>query len=156
MSSNYSGRTTPYSDVDHPHRITYYPFSEISNRSLKDIAEKPSAPTATNLDTGKRTATSTNAHIANYTNPTTRNTYASSNHLDLTVNPKHPLNKNHPPHHHSPSESHIKKDSKQENPYPPSHHPPRPPLPAEKSPKIREKEKKETSYPRTKKDRKGH
>ena len=28
MSSNYSGRTTPHSDVDHPHRITYSPFNE--------------------------------------------------------------------------------------------------------------------------------
>ena len=28
MSSNYSGRTTPHSDVDHPHRITYSPFRE--------------------------------------------------------------------------------------------------------------------------------
>ena len=28
MSSNYSGRTTPHSDVDHPHRITYSPFDE--------------------------------------------------------------------------------------------------------------------------------
>ena len=28
MSSNYSGRTTPYSDVDHPHHITYSPFNE--------------------------------------------------------------------------------------------------------------------------------
>ena len=28
MSSNYSGRTTPHSDVDHPHRITYSPFKE--------------------------------------------------------------------------------------------------------------------------------
>ena len=28
MSSNYSGRTTPNSDVDHPHRITYSPFNE--------------------------------------------------------------------------------------------------------------------------------
>ena len=28
MSSNYSGNTTPHSDVDHPHRITYSPFNE--------------------------------------------------------------------------------------------------------------------------------
>ena len=28
MSSNYSGRTSPHSDVDHPHRITYSPFNE--------------------------------------------------------------------------------------------------------------------------------
>ena len=28
MSSNHSGRTSPYSDVDHPHRITYSPFRE--------------------------------------------------------------------------------------------------------------------------------
>ena len=28
MSSNYSRRTTPHSDVDHPHRITYSPFNE--------------------------------------------------------------------------------------------------------------------------------
>ena len=28
MSSNHSGRTSPYSDVDHPHRITYSPFNE--------------------------------------------------------------------------------------------------------------------------------
>ena len=28
MSSNHSGRTTPYDDVDHPHRITYSPFNE--------------------------------------------------------------------------------------------------------------------------------
>ena len=28
MSSNHSGRTTPHSDVDHPHRITYSPFRE--------------------------------------------------------------------------------------------------------------------------------
>ena len=28
MSSNHSGQTTPYSDVDHPHRITYSPFNE--------------------------------------------------------------------------------------------------------------------------------
>ena len=28
MSSNYSGRTTPHSNVDHPHRITYSPFNE--------------------------------------------------------------------------------------------------------------------------------
>ena len=28
MSSNNSGRTSPYSDVDHPHRITYSPFNE--------------------------------------------------------------------------------------------------------------------------------
>ena len=28
MSSNYSGQTTPHSDVDHPHRITYSPFNE--------------------------------------------------------------------------------------------------------------------------------
>ena len=28
MSSNHSRQTTPYSDVDHPHRITYSPFNE--------------------------------------------------------------------------------------------------------------------------------
>ena len=28
MSSNYSGQTTPHSDVDHPHRITCSPFNE--------------------------------------------------------------------------------------------------------------------------------
>ena len=28
MSSNHSGRTTPHSDVDHPHRISYSPFQE--------------------------------------------------------------------------------------------------------------------------------
>ena len=28
MSSNHSGRTSPYPDVDHPHRITYSPFNE--------------------------------------------------------------------------------------------------------------------------------
>ena len=28
MSSNHSGRTSPYSNVDHPHRITYSPFNE--------------------------------------------------------------------------------------------------------------------------------
>ena len=28
MSSNHSGRTTPHSDVNHPHRITYSPFNE--------------------------------------------------------------------------------------------------------------------------------
>ena len=28
MSSNHSGRTSPYSDVDHPQRITYSPFNE--------------------------------------------------------------------------------------------------------------------------------
>ena len=119
MSSNYSGRTTPHSDVDHPHRITYSPFRE----------EEDPQPIP----------------IATYTNPTTRNIYASSNHLDLTVDPKLPSNKSHLPHHHSPFESHIREDSKQENPHPPSHHPPRPPLPAEKSPRTREKEERNTS-----------
>ena len=28
MSSNHSGRTSPYSDIDHPHRITYSPFNK--------------------------------------------------------------------------------------------------------------------------------
>ena len=61
MSSNYSGRTTPHSDVDHPHHITYSPFNE--------------------------------------------------------------------------------EDSKPRNPSPPSHRPPHPPLPAEKSSKTKEKER---------------
>ena len=67
-----------------------------------------------------------------------RNTYASSNHSDLTADPGLPSNKSHHLHHHSQSESHIKEDSKPRNQHlrllPQPHL-----LPAEKSPKTKEK-----------------
>ena len=71
-------------------KSTPYHFSEISNRSPKDTAEGPSAPIATNWDTGRKTVISTNVPTATYTNPTMRNIYASSSHLDPTADPKHP------------------------------------------------------------------
>ena len=126
-------------------KSTPYHFSETSNRSPKDTTEEPSAPTVTNWDTGRKTVVSTNVPIATYTNPITRNICASSSHLALTADPKHPLNKNHPLHHPSPFESHIKEDSKPRNPFPPSHHQPHLPLPAEKSPKTRERERRITT-----------
>ena len=131
-------------------KSTPYHSSEISNRSPKNTAEEPSAPIATNWDTGRKIVVFTNVPIATYTNPTMRNTYASSNHLDLTVDQGPPSNRSHLHHHLSPFESHTKEDSKPRNPPPPSHHPPRLPLPAEKSPKIREKGRKRTITPANK------
>ena len=43
MSSNYSGRTTPHSDVDHPHRITYSPFNEEED-PLPVLTPRPPTP----------------------------------------------------------------------------------------------------------------
>ena len=131
-------------------KSTPHPSSEISNRSLNDIAEERSAPIVTNLDIGRKTAVFTNAHTATYTNPTTRNTYASSNHSDLTADPKHPSNKNRHHHHPSPSASLIKEVSKTENPHPLSHHPPCLPPPAEESPKTKERERRKTITPANK------
>ena len=45
MSSNYSGRTTPHSDVDHPHRITYSPFNEDEDpQPVPMIPPRPPTP----------------------------------------------------------------------------------------------------------------
>ena len=45
MSSNYSGRTTPHSDVDHPHRITYSPFNEEENpQPIPVLSPRPPTP----------------------------------------------------------------------------------------------------------------
>ena len=127
-----------------------YPSSKISSQSLKNIAEEPFAPIATNWDTGRKTVVSTNAPIATYTNPTTRNIYASSNHSDLMADPRHPSNKNHRHHHHSPSESPIREDSKQENPRHPL--PPQPPLrlPTEESKRTKGRERKRITIPANK------
>ena len=125
--------------------MTLYPSSEISNRSPKDIAEGSSALIATNWDTGRRIVVSTNAPIAIYTNPTTRNTYASSNHSGLTANPKHLSNRSLHLHHPSLSESHIKEDSKPENPPPPSHHQPPHLHQMEESKRTKEKERRRTT-----------
>ena len=125
-------------------KSTPYLSSRTSNPSQINIAEEPSAPTATNSVTGRRTADITNARIVICINPTMRNTYVSSNHSDLTVDPKHPSNRNRLHHHPSLFESHTKEDSKPRNPSPLSHHPPHPPLPTEKSPKTREKERRNT------------
>ena len=127
-----------------------YHFSETSNRSPKETAEEPSAPIAINWDTGRKTVVSTNAHTATYTNPTTRNICASSNHSDLTVDPKHPSNKNHLHHHPSLFESHTKEDSKPRNLPPPSHHLPRLPLPTEESKRTKGKAKRKTITPASK------
>ena len=126
-----------------------YPSSRISSRSLKNIAEKPSAPTATNWDTGRKTVVSTNVPTATYTNPTTRNTYASSNHSDLMVDLKHRSNKNHHHPHHSLFASPIREDSKPGNLHPPSHHPP-PPHPAGESTRTKEKERRRITIPANK------
>ena len=45
MSSNYSGRTTPHSDVDHPHRITYSPFNEEEEPQPIPMPTLPLTPT---------------------------------------------------------------------------------------------------------------
>ena len=121
-----------------------YPSSRISNQSLKDIAEEPSAPIATNWDTGRKIVISTNVPIATYTNPTTRNICASSNHSDLTADPRHPSNRNRRHHHHSPSKSPIREGSKQENPRHPL--PPQPPhrLPTEESKRTKGRGRKRT------------
>ena len=178
MSSNYSGRTTPHSDVDHPHRITYSPFREEEDpQPIPMLPPRPPTPGPIALE-NRGTQTSPKPcpihqqHVAIMTihtppfarqiqqpptllealelrellrNPTMRNISASSNHLGLTADPKHPLNKNRPPHHLSPFESHIREDSKPRNPPPPSHRPPHPPLPAEKSSKTRERERRNIS-----------
>ena len=127
-----------------------YHSSEISKKSLKDTAEEPSAQIVTNWDTGRKTAVSTNVPIATYTNPTTRNICASSNHSDLTANPKPLSNKNHHHHHPSPSESPIREDSKPENPPPPSHHQPPLPRPTEESTRTKEKAKRRIITPANK------
>ena len=57
------------------------------------------------------------------------------------VDPNHPSNKNHLHHHPSLFESHTKEDSKTRNLSPPSHRPPHPLLPAEKSSKTKGKER---------------
>ena len=45
MSSNYSGRTTPHSDVDHPHHITYSPFNEEEDpQPVPIIPPRPPTP----------------------------------------------------------------------------------------------------------------
>ena len=131
-------------------KSTPYPSSEISNRSLKDTTEEHSAQTAINWDTGKKTAVSTNAHIAISTNPTTKNTYVFFDPLDLMVDPKPLSNRNRHHHHPSPSESPTREDSKPRNLPPLSHHPPHLPLPAEKSPRTREKERRKTTTPANK------
>ena len=127
-----------------------YPSSGTSNRSLNDIAEEPSAPIVTKSVIGRKTADFTNAHIATYTNLTTRNICVSSNHLDLTVDPKPLSNKNRHLHHPYQSESPIREDSKQENPLPPL--PPRLPhhLLAEKSPRTKEKGRRNNIIPENK------
>ena len=116
-----------------------YPSSKILNRSPKDIAEKPSAPIATSWGTGRKIAASTNVPTATYTNPTMRNTFASSNHSDPTVDPKHQSNRKHRPHHHSLFESQTKGDSKPENLHPPSLRQPPHHLPTEESTKTKKK-----------------
>ena len=124
-----------------------YPSSGTSNKSPNDIAEEPSAPTAINSVTGRKTAGFTNAHTAIYTNPTTRNIYVSSNHSDLMVDPKPLSNKNRHLHHPYQSESPIREDSKRENPLPPL--PPRLPhrLPAEESTRTKERGRRKTTTP---------
>ena len=120
-------------------KLTLYPSSEISNRSLKNIAGEHSAQTATSLDTGRKIVVSTNAHTATYINPTTRSIYVFFEPSDLMVTPKPLSNKNRPHHHLSPSTSPIREGSEQGNP----HHPlplqqlHRPPM--EESIKTREK-----------------
>ena len=45
MSSNYSGRTTPHSDVDHPHHITYSPFNkEEDPQPIPMLPPRPPTP----------------------------------------------------------------------------------------------------------------
>ena len=44
MSSNHSRRTTPYSDVDHPHRITYSPFKEEDPQPVPILPPRPPTP----------------------------------------------------------------------------------------------------------------
>ena len=121
-----------------------YPSSETSKQHPKNTAEEHSAPTAINWGTGEKTATFTNVPIATYTDPITRNICASSNHLALTADPKHPLNKNHPLHHPSPFEFHIKGDSKQRNQHHPLPPPPHHRLPTEESKRTKEKAKRKT------------
>ena len=52
MSSNYSGRTTPHSDVDHPHRITYSPFNEEEDpQPVPMLPPRPPTPGPITLET---------------------------------------------------------------------------------------------------------
>ena len=45
MSSNHSGQTTPYSDVNHPHRITYSPFNkEEDPQPIPILPPRPPTP----------------------------------------------------------------------------------------------------------------
>ena len=133
-----------------PTRSTPYHFSEISNRSPKDTAEGPSAPIATNWDTGRKTAASTNVPIATYTNPTMRNIYASSNHSGLTDDPKPLSNRNCPHHRPSPFASPTREDLKQENPHHPLPHQPPHRLPMEESTRTKEKGRKRIITPANK------
>ena len=167
MSSNYSGRTTPHSDVDHPHRITYSPFNEEEDpQPVPMIPPRPPTPGPIALE-NKSTQTSPKPcpihqqYVTIETIPTppfakqiqpppTLQEALELRELLRDPNLKPPLNKNHPHPHHSPSESHTKEDSKQRNPPPPSHRPPHPPLPAEKSSKTREKERKRIITPANK------
>ena len=88
--------------------------------------------------------------IATYTNPTTRNTYASSNHSGLTADPRHLSNKN-PPHHH-PSQfvSPTREDSKTENQHPPLPRPPPRRLPMEGSRRTKGRGRRRTIIPANK------
>ena len=52
MSSNHSGRTSPYSDVDHPHRITYSPFNEEEDpQPVPMLPPRPPTPGPIALET---------------------------------------------------------------------------------------------------------
>ena len=127
--------------IESLHQIDALDSSEISNRSQRNIAEEPSAPTATNWDIGRRTAVFTNAPTATSINPTTKNIYAFFDPSDHTADPKPLSNKNYPPHHLFPSASPTREDSKTENPPHPS--PLRPPhhRPTEESTRTRERER---------------
>ena len=127
-----------------------YPSSEILNKSPKNITEEPSAPTVTSWDIGRKTVVFTNVHTAIYSNPTTRNTCVSSNHSDLTADPKPPSNKNHPHHHPSPFASLIREGSKPENPPPPSHHQPPHHHLTEELKRTKERVKRRTTTPANK------
>ena len=127
-----------------------YHSSEISNRSRKNIAEKPSAPIAISWDIGRKTVVSTNAHTATSTNPTTKNIYAFFDPSDPTADPKPLSNKSHHHHHPFPSESLTKEDSKQRNPLLPSPHQTPHRLPTEESTKTKKKGRKRIITPANK------
>ena len=136
-------------------KLMPYPSLETSNKPPKDTAEEPSAQTVTNWDIGRKTAISTNAHTATSTNPTTRNTSAFFDPLDLTVNPKPLLNKSHHLHHPSQFASPIKEGSKKQKTRITPHLPDHLIIIKRRNQKEqREGKEKELLYPRTKEGRK--